>query len=63
MTHVIFFQAVQEHVDQMAGSGNFERTIAKFDGNFSRFLIDLLDRIMDDSPKTYEVKFMNIVHR
>ena len=57
------FQAVLEHVDHMAGSENFERTIAKFDGNFSRFLIDLLDCIMDDSIQTYEVKFMNIVHR
>ncbi|KAK2180083.1 hypothetical protein NP493_457g05005 [Ridgeia piscesae] len=55
-------KVVLEHVDQMAGSENFERTIAKFESNFSHLLVDLLDSIMD-SVSNCENKRMTILHR
>ena len=54
---------VLEDVDQFAGSENFERAISTFDGNFSRLLVSLLDRIMEFSVTTCEHKLMNILYR
>ena len=53
-----FRQVVLEHVEQMAGSTNFVRTIAKFDSNFSQLLVDLLGSIMDGVTN-----HMTILHR
>ncbi|XP_046359513.1 gamma-tubulin complex component 2-like [Haliotis cracherodii] len=56
-------KVVTEHVDQLASSENFERTIHNFDTNFSRLLVDLLDKIMDFSSTNYEHKLFNILYR
>lgn len=56
-----WFQVVLEHVDDMASSGNFERTITRFDTNFSALLVELLDKIMELS--SCEHKLMNILYR
>ena len=53
-------QVVLEHVEQMAGSMNFVRTIAKFDSNFSQLLVDLLGSIMDGVGVTNHT---TILHR
>ena len=60
---VYFEQVVLEHVDQLAGSENFERTILKFDENFSQLLISLLDKVMEFSQGSCEHKLMNILYR
>ena len=60
---VVCFQVVLEHVDQLAGSENFERTIHKFDENFTKHLIELLERIIDLSTGAGEHKLMNIIYR
>ncbi len=57
------FQVVLEHVDQLAGSENFERTILKFDENFSQQLVGLLDKVMEYSQGSCEHKLMNILYR
>ena len=59
----MILQVVLEHVDQLAGSENFERTISKFDSNFSQTLVSLLDKIMDFSINDCHHKLMNILHR
>ena len=53
-----------EHVDQLAGSENFERTIATFDRNFTRLLKDLLVSILNLSSEAggYN-KLINLVYR
>ncbi|XP_064628663.1 gamma-tubulin complex component 2-like isoform X2 [Lineus longissimus] len=56
-------KVVSEHVDQLASSENFERTITNFDQNFTRLLISLLDKIMDMSNANCEHKLMNIIYR
>ncbi|KAL8599173.1 hypothetical protein ACOMHN_007889 [Nucella lapillus] len=56
-------KVVSEHVDQLVSSENFERTIANFDTNFSRLLLDLLDKILDMSSKNYDHKLSNIIYR
>ncbi|XP_064605100.1 gamma-tubulin complex component 2-like [Liolophura sinensis] len=56
-------KVVSEHVDQLAGSENFERTILNFDTNFSRLLLELLDKIMDFSSCGSEHKLLNILYR
>jgi gamma-tubulin complex component 2 len=54
---------VLEHVDQLAGSKNFERTINNFDTNFTKLLVDLLEKIIDLSTGAGEHKLMNIIYR
>lgn len=56
-------KVVSEHVDHLVSSENFERTIANFDSNFSRLLLDMLDRILDMSSKNYDHKLSNIIYR
>jgi hypothetical protein len=56
-------QVVSEHVDELVSSGTFERTISNFDTNFSRLLLDLLDRILDMSSQNYDHKLSNIIYR
>ncbi|XP_076466365.1 gamma-tubulin complex component 2-like isoform X2 [Babylonia areolata] len=56
-------KVVSEHVDQLVSSENFERTITNFDANFSRLLLDLLDKILDMSSKNYDHKLSNIIYR
>ncbi|KAK2144922.1 hypothetical protein LSH36_719g00006 [Paralvinella palmiformis] len=56
-------KVVLEHVDQMASSENFERTINNFDSNFSHHLVDLLTKIMDFRGDHSEHKLMNIMYR
>jgi gamma-tubulin complex component 2 len=56
-------QVVLDHVDQLASSESFESTINNFDSNFSRHLVDLLDKIMDFRVDNSEHKLNNILHR
>ncbi len=52
-----------EHVDQLAGSEEFERTILSFDQKFSYFLMQLLSRVVELSQNSSEQKLMNILYR
>ncbi|XP_041354765.1 gamma-tubulin complex component 2-like isoform X2 [Gigantopelta aegis] len=56
-------KVVSEHVDQLVGSENFERTIINFDTNFSRLFLELFDKIMDFNSKNYEHKLFSILYR
>ncbi|XP_005091505.1 gamma-tubulin complex component 2 [Aplysia californica] len=56
-------KVVMEHVDQVLADENFEQTIMTFDNNFSRHLLELLDKIMDENTKTYDHKHFNIIYR
>lgn len=56
-------KVLSEHVEQLLGSENFERTISTFDSNFSRLLLDLLSKIMDLSSEVSESKLLNILYR
>ncbi|XP_060079665.1 gamma-tubulin complex component 2-like isoform X1 [Ylistrum balloti] len=56
-------KVVSEHVDLMGASENFERTISNFDSNFSRLLLELLEKIMDFSCISGEFKLFNILYR
>ncbi|KAK7497177.1 hypothetical protein BaRGS_00011471 [Batillaria attramentaria] len=56
-------KVVSEHVDHLVSSENFERTIANFDSNFSRLLLDMLDKILDMSSRNYDHKLSNIIYR
>ena len=57
-------QVALEHVDQLAGSENFERTIATFDRNFTKLLKDLLSNILSLSSEAggYN-KLINLIYR
>jgi len=50
-------------VDLLVASENFERTIANFDQNFSRLLLELLEKIMEYSCNNGEPKLYNILYR
>ncbi|XP_076078123.1 gamma-tubulin complex component 2-like isoform X5 [Mytilus galloprovincialis] len=54
---------VAENVDLLVASENFERTIANFDQNFTRLLLELLEKIMDYSCNSGEPKLHNILYR
>ena len=56
-------QVLSEHVDELMRNENFERTIANFDANFSRLLLELLERIMEFTTSDVEVKLLSILHR
>lgn len=56
-------KVILEHVDQLAGSENFEQSIMTFDNNFTHLLVDLLDKIMEFSITNCEHKLMNILYR
>ncbi|XP_052239668.1 gamma-tubulin complex component 2-like isoform X1 [Dreissena polymorpha] len=56
-------KVLSEHVDDLVRNENFERTIANFDANFSRLLLELLDRIMEFSQSNDGVKLLNILYR
>lgn len=56
-------QVLAEHVDHILEDQNFEQTIVRFDSNFSRHLLELLDKIMDEFNKSYEHKLFNIIYR
>lgn len=56
-------KVVSEHVDHLVSSENFERTINNFDSNFSRLLLNLLDKILDMSSQNYDHKLSNIIYR
>ena len=58
-----YLQVVSEHVDQLVGSENFERTIVRFDTNFSQLFLELFDKIMDFNSKNYEHKLFSILYR
>ncbi|GFN75493.1 gamma-tubulin complex component [Plakobranchus ocellatus] len=58
-----YVQVLAEHVDRILEDENFEQTIVRFDTNFSRHLLELLDKIMDENTKTYEHKLFNIIYR
>lgn len=54
---------VSEHVDQLVSSETFERTITNFDTNFSKLLLELLDKILDMSSNNYDQRLSNIIYR
>lgn len=56
-------KVVSEHVDELLRNENFERTIGTFDSNFSRLLLELLEKIMEFSTSNVEVKLLNILYR
>ena len=56
-------QVLSEHVDDLVRNENFERTIGNFDANFSRLLLELLDKIMEFSTSNEGVKLLNILYR
>ncbi|XP_060586106.1 gamma-tubulin complex component 2-like isoform X2 [Ruditapes philippinarum] len=56
-------KVVSEHVDEIIKNETFERTIGNFDSNFSRLLLELLEKIMEFSTSNVEVKLLNILHR
>ncbi|GFR76401.1 gamma-tubulin complex component [Elysia marginata] len=58
-----YVQVLAEHVDHILRDENFEQTIMRFDTNFSRHLLELLDKIMDEFTNSYEHKLFNIVNR
>ena len=61
--YVLLSQVVSEHVDEILRNETFERTIGNFDSNFSRLLLELLEKIMEFSTSNVEVKLLNILHR
>ncbi|XP_077999830.1 gamma-tubulin complex component 2-like [Glandiceps talaboti] len=56
-------KVVSDHVDQVLMSENFERTVETFDSNFSKHLIDLLDKLSVYSHTECEHNMMNIIYR
>ncbi|XP_059166589.1 gamma-tubulin complex component 2-like isoform X2 [Physella acuta] len=54
---------VSEHIDKVLADASFEEAILGFDKDFSRLLLELLDKIMDENNKTYEHKLFNIIYR
>lgn len=56
-------KVVSEHVDSLVSSENFERSIGKFDSNFSTQLLELLEKIMNFSSISGEFKLFNILYR
>ena len=60
---VFFLQVMSEHLDELLRNESFERTIGTFDANFSRLLLELLEKIMEFTASNVEVKLLNILHR
>ncbi|CAH1800217.1 unnamed protein product [Owenia fusiformis] len=56
-------KVVSDHVDQLASSENFERTINKFDNNFTKLLVQLLDQILDFNMENSDQRLMNMLYR
>ncbi|WAR08339.1 GCP2-like protein, partial [Mya arenaria] len=56
-------KVLSEHVDDLVRNENFERTIGNFDSNFSRLLLELLDKIMEFTTSNEGVKLLNILYR
>ena len=54
---------MSEHLDELLRNESFERTIGTFDANFSRLLLELLEKIMEFTASNVEVKLLNILHR
>lgn len=52
-----------EPVEHDQADENFQQTIQTFDNNFSRHLLEFLDKIMDENTKTYEHKLFKIIYR
>ena len=50
-------------MDQLAGSENFERTISKFDQNFTRLLVTLLDQLVKYGTENCEKELMMLLYR
>lgn len=61
--HKLKTKVVSEHVDELLRNENFERTIGNFDANFSRLLLELLEKIMDFSTSNDGAKLLNILYR
>ncbi|ELU18812.1 hypothetical protein CAPTEDRAFT_5306 [Capitella teleta] len=55
-------KVVQEHLDQIASSHKLEGTIATFDSNFRRLLVDLLNKIVERASGC-DLKLLNILYR
>ncbi|PFX19929.1 Gamma-tubulin complex component 2 [Stylophora pistillata] len=56
-------QVVFDHVDQMISGEDFERTVQNFDNNFSRHLMDLLEKLSHYSTTDCEHQMLNIIAR
>jgi gamma-tubulin complex component 2 len=59
----ICLQAEADHMSQMMSGGDFESTIQNFDANFSRHLLDLLERLSHYSTTDCEHQMLNIIAR
>jgi hypothetical protein len=60
---MLYISQYSLYVDLLVASENFERTIANFDQNFSRLLLELLEKIMEYSCNNGEPKLYNILYR
>lgn len=56
-------KVVFDHVDQMISGEDFERTVQNFDNNFSRHLMDLLEKLSHYSTTDCEHQMLNIIAR
>ena len=56
-------QVVSSHVDEMTSGEDFERTISKFNENFSKHLLELLEKLSHYSTMDCEHQMLNIISR
>ena len=50
-------------MDEVINSSDFERTVANFDNNFSKYLLGLLDKLSSFSKTDFQHQMLNIVTR
>lgn len=50
-------------MDEVINSSDFERTVANFDGNFTKYLLGLLDKLSSFSKTDFQHQMLNIVTR
>lgn len=50
-------------MDEVINSSDFEKTVANFDKNFSKYLLDLLDKLSSFSKTDFQHQMLNIVTR
>ena len=54
-------QVISAHVDEMISGEDFERTILTFDHNFSKHLLELLEKLSHYSTTDCEHQMLNII--
>ncbi len=60
---ILPFQVLNQHMSDMMSGNDFKNTISNFDTNFSRLLIELLDKLSIYSTTDCEHQMMNMVSR